>query len=431
MKTKLQVINKGYRETELGELPNDWEVVKLKEVCEKMKAGGTPLRSKKEYYGGNIPFVLIEDMTASDLYLTKTKECITEKGLENSNTWIVPTNSILLSMYATIGATAINKIPVATNQAILAIIPKKGLDSVFAAYNLRYHAERLKSHNIATTQKNVNKGIVENFLIPLPPLPEQQKIAFVLSTVQDAQEKTERVINSLKELKKSMMKHLFTYGAVSFEDVDKVRLKETEIGKVPEGWEVKKLGDIVDTYSGGTPNRGKKSYWENGTIPWAKSGELGDKRIDKVEENITKDGLENSSTKYVGIGDLLVAMYGATAGKVGLARFKFTINQAICGIKPNEKFDSEFYFYYLILIRDKLLSQRFGGAQPNINQQIIKSLKIPIPSIQEQQQIANILFTIDEKIEAEEQRKKALDEMFKSLLKNLMTARLRVNDLVM
>jgi membrane protein implicated in regulation of membrane protease activity len=111
------------------------------------------------------------------------KEKISKEGLENSSAWIIPENSILLSMYATIGSTAINKIPLATNQAILTIVPKGNLDVLYGAYVLRFNAERLKSYNIATTQKNVNKGIVENFKIPLPPLPEQQRIAYVLSTI--------------------------------------------------------------------------------------------------------------------------------------------------------------------------------------------------------------------------------------------------------
>ena len=179
--TNNEILPQGYRMTELGPLPEEWEVVRLGEVAEKMKAGGTPRRSVKEYWGGNIPFVLIEDMTSCNLYLSKTKETITEEGLNSSSAWLVPPNTILLSMYATIGETAINTIPVTTNQAILAIIPKDNFDTVFGAYILKYNDQRLIMQNIQSTQKNVNKGIVDNFKIPLPPLPEQQKIAAVLS----------------------------------------------------------------------------------------------------------------------------------------------------------------------------------------------------------------------------------------------------------
>ncbi|HIH36535.1 MAG TPA: hypothetical protein HA232_01340, partial [Methanocellales archaeon] len=104
----------------LNSPPEEWGVVKVSKVSKKMKAGGTPRRSNKEYWhNGTVPFVLIEDMTSCGLYLDKTKEFVTTKGIENSSAWIVPNNSLLLSMYATIGETAINKIPLATNQAIL------------------------------------------------------------------------------------------------------------------------------------------------------------------------------------------------------------------------------------------------------------------------------------------------------------------------
>jgi len=210
MTTQQTLQTEEYKQTELGELPKDWEVVKVKEVSEKLKAGGTPSRGKKEYWNGDIPFVLIEDMTATRLLITQTKEKITKKGLENSSAWIVPENSILLSMYATIGSTAINKIPLATNQAIIAIIPKNNFDVLYGAYVLRFNAERLKSYNIATTQKNVNKGIIENFEIPFPPLPEQQKIASILSAIDEKIQAEEKKKEALKQLFNSMLKDLMT-----------------------------------------------------------------------------------------------------------------------------------------------------------------------------------------------------------------------------
>ncbi|HPA99906.1 MAG TPA: restriction endonuclease subunit S, partial [Candidatus Marinimicrobia bacterium] len=136
-----------------------------------------------------------------------------------------------------------------------------------------------------------------------------------------------------------------------------------------------------------------------------------------------------SSAKYVENNTLLIAMYGATVGKVGLAKAKFTINQAICAVNLNEKLWPEFYFFYFQMIRNKLLSMRFGGAQPNINQQIIKQISLPLPPLPIQQKIASILSAIDAKIEAEENKKKALEELFKSLLHNLMTGKIRVNNL--
>jgi len=199
------------KETEIGLIPKHWEVVRVGEVVEKMKAGGTPRRSEKRFWGGSIPFIMIEDLTKSNLYIKDAREYITEEGLEKSNAWIVPPNSLLLSMYATIGETAINLIPVATNQAILGIIPKKHrLNVEFGAYLLKFHAKRLLFQNIQTTQKNINKGIVENFLIPLPPLEEQQKIAQILRSIDQRIEKEEKYKNALQNLFKSLLHNLMT-----------------------------------------------------------------------------------------------------------------------------------------------------------------------------------------------------------------------------
>ena len=428
MTTQQTLQTEEYKQTELGELPKSWEVVKVKDVSEKLKAGGTPSRGKKEYWNDDIPFVLIEDMTATRLYLIQTKEKITKKGLENSSAWIVPENSILLSMYATIGSTAINKIKLATNQAILAIIPKNNFDVLYGAYILRFNAERLKSYNIATTQKNVNKGIVENFEIPLPPLPEQQNIAYVLSTVQNAQEKTENFINSLKELKKSTMKHLFTYGAVSFEDIDKVELKETEIGMMPKSWEVVELGTIAEVKSGGTPATSKKQFWENGTIPWVKSGKCQDCYVNSADSFITKEGLDNSSAKILNSNTVLVAMVGATVGKTGLLTFSACTNQNVAGIYPKENQKLNYlYLYYMLQSRYCYFTKTEGFVIANLS--FIKKLPVPYPNFTEQQNIASILSAIDSKIQAEEQKKEALKETFNSLLRDLMTAKIRVNNL--
>ncbi len=209
------------KETEIGMMPKDWEVKKIKEITTKRKSGGTPSKSKKEYWNGKIPFVLIEDMTSCKIYLKKTKKFITKKGLDNSSAWLVPANSLLLSMYATIGATAINKIPVATNQAILAMHLNHEFNLLYGAYLLHYSAERLKMQNVATTQKNVNKGIVENFKVPLPPPPEQQKIASILSAIDSKIEAEEKKKKALEELFNSMLKTLLTA---------KIRVNDLEIG---------------------------------------------------------------------------------------------------------------------------------------------------------------------------------------------------------
>ena len=154
-------------------------------------------------------------------------------------------------------------------------------------------------------------------------------------------------------------------------------------------WPIIKIGDIFDTTSGGTPLRSKDEYYQNGTIPWLRSGEVSQGLITHSELFITQEGLEKSSAKLFPIDTVLVAMYGATAGQVGLLKFPSTTNQAICGILPNPKIIPEFLFYVLNSMTDYMVSLSGGGAQPNISQKVIRNLKVPLPPIEVQRAIVS------------------------------------------
>ena len=173
----------------------------------------------------------------------------------------------------------------------------------------------------------------------------------------------------------------------------------SELYELPNGWEWKKLGDLTKTTSGGTPKRNEKSYW-GGNIGWLKSGELNDGYIKEVEEFITEDGLNKSSAKLFPKGTLLIAMYGATVGKLGILEIDTTTNQAVCGILNDKNtFETFFMFYFLRHIRKKMLIDSFGGAQPNLSQTYIKDLDIPLPPLSEQQRIVSKLDLLFEKID--------------------------------
>ncbi|MFN8672544.1 MAG: restriction endonuclease subunit S [Candidatus Sericytochromatia bacterium] len=182
-----------------------------------------------------------------------------------------------------------------------------------------------------------------------------------------------------------------------------IEISEPEIVeeiKLPDGWEWKKLGEIAKTTSGGTPSRGNRAFWENGNIPWLKSGELTDGFVFKSEEFITEEALKNSSAKLFTKDTLLLALYGATAGKLGILDFDATTNQAICAIKNEYKlFDNFFLFYYLLSKRKQIIKDSFGGAQPNISQDYVKNLLIPLPTLPEQKRIVAKLDILFEKID--------------------------------
>jgi len=175
--------------------------------------------------------------------------------------------------------------------------------------------------------------------------------------------------------------------------------------EIDSEWEKVKLGEVCETSSGGTPLKSKTEFYENGTIPWLRSGEVAQGFVRESELFITEAGLKNSSAKIFPVDTVLVAMYGATAGQVGILKFESATNQAVCGILPNKELVPEFLFQALKDQKEIMVQQAGGGAQPNISQGVVRNLEIPLPSLAIQKKIV-------EKIEAE----RALVESSKKLI---------------
>ena len=195
------------------------------------------------------------------------------------------------------------------------------------------------------------------------------------------------------------------------------------MNKIKKAWEIKNLGDVCKTGAGGTPLKAHKDYYKDGNIPWLLSGEVSQGEIFEAKNFITEKGLRNSSAKLFPPNTVLVAMYGATAGQVGVLRFEASTNQAVCGILPNEKTIPEYLFYCFLSKKDELVSQAVGGAQPNISQIKIKNTKIPLPPLDEQKRIVEILdkaFTaITKAKDNAEQNLINAKELFESYLQNI------------
>jgi len=436
------VLPEGYRMTELGPLPKEWRVVRLREVVEEIQSGdwGNPDREKGSiecYVIRGTDFPLAEQGIFNGVPVRYIKGSSAKKRICREGDLLIelsggsekqPTGRIML---VTERVTRREK-PVVFSNFVKRI--RVNEEMVIPLYfrifwQLRYDQGATRIYEKRTT--GIRNFKLDDFLqkepIPLPPLPEQRAIAHVLRAVQQAKEATEQVIQATRELKKSLMRHLFTYGPVPVDAADRVEIQETAIGPIPTHWRVVRLGDVAKTTSGGTPKRDNPEYY-GGQIPWIKSGELNDGEIYFSTEHITEAGLRNSNARVFPPGTLLMAMYGATAGKVGILQIPAATNQAICAILPKEPkvFFERFLFYALIYLRSMLLAQRYGGAQPNLSQTVIQSFHIPLPPLSEQQEIARILQAVDEKIRAEEARKEALEALFKSLLHNLMTAKIRL-----
>ena len=194
------------------EFSGEWEEKKLGDICKVAKSGGTPTSTKSNYYNGTIPFLSIGDMTEQGKYLTNTTKTITQEGLDNSSSWIVPINTIIYSMYASVGFVSINKIPLATSQAVINLVIKDNINIEYIYYFLVNYKKYIHKLIETGTQGNLNAKSVKSIKVLLPILKEQQKIANTLSSLDSLIEAYQRKVEALKKHKKGLMQQMFVSG---------------------------------------------------------------------------------------------------------------------------------------------------------------------------------------------------------------------------
>jgi len=418
----------NFKTTEIGEVPADWEVVKLGDIFEEVDKNERKVEilPDKEYklvltklYANGIQLKEVKygrDISASHMYLLRAGDFIFSKINVRKGAFDFVSAELD-------GAVVSTEHPI-LNIDLKASDPK--YVKFFLSQPLVWELFRRESKGFSGKER-VKVREFFTVPIPLPPLEEQKAIAYVLSTVQEAREKTEKVTEATKELKKSLMKHLFTYGPVSLEEASRISLKETEIGEIPADWEVVKLGEVaLRMKAGGTPHTAVKEFW-NGDIPFVLIEDMTGQGVflSKTKRMITQEGLRNSSAWLVPANSLLVSMY-ATIGETAINLIPVATNQAIIAIVPRENFDVLYGAYFIKYDSRRLQMQNIQSTQKNVNRAIVENFSIPLPPLSVQKRIAEILQTVDEKIQAEEKKKQALDNLFNSMLHMLMSGKLRV-----
>lgn len=290
-------------------------------------------------------------------------------------------------------------------------------------------------HKNGSTILHLYQNVFERFVFLIPSFQEQQAIANYLDAKTQAIDKKvsllEQKIETYKQLKRTLINQTITKG------LDKnVPLKDSGIswiGQIPQHWEVKRLKDIFNTFSGGTPSTKVKEYW-NGNLPWIPSGKVQNNIIDRkvVEDFISQDALKESSTKMAKSGSLLIALTGATCSNIGLLTFDTTINQSIVALNQKKDIEKKFFFYFLISASLKIRSSMTGGAQAGINQEDVKFLDLLLPPKSEQEEIAKYLdhktATIDAIVSNIGKQIDTLKQLRKTLINDVVTGKIKVCD---
>ena len=255
----------------------------------------------------------------------------------------------------------------------------------------------LMSRTSGANYPAVREDDIRSFQICVPPIAEQEKIVAELDCLSGIIEKKKQQLKELENLAQSIFYEMFGEHA---DGRDK--------------WKIAKLGNVCKTTSGGTPSKGHPEYYEGGDIPWLRSGEVNKMNIHETELFITEEGLNNSSAKWFPKGTVVIAMYGATVGQVGILCNPMTTNQAICGIFPNETFTPIYLYHFLLSKKPEYLEIATGGAQANISQNIVRDTVVSCPPLTLQQDFASKIESIEKQKELIVQSIKETETLFNS-----------------
>ena len=272
---------------------------------------------------------------------------------------------------------------------------------------------------------NLKDGDVEDYLFSFPPLPEQKKIASILTSVDEVIENTQKQIDKLQDLKKATMNELLTKG------IGHTEFKDSELGRIPEGWVLAEFGDYFPKLSSGmTPSRNKPEYF-NGNIPWVTSGELDYNVITSTRETISEQAVKDTNLKIYPPGTIFIAITGleaaGTRGRCAILGVPSTVNQSCMAFPVNPNIDSSFFFQnYLLRGEEYAFKYSQGTKQQSFNAEIVKKLPIRIAPLPEQKKIASILTSMDKNIEEKQRKLSQTQSLKKSLMQDLLTGKVRV-----
>ena len=383
----------AYKDTPIGKIPADWEVKRLKNVG-KVITGSTPSTNNSEYYGDEYLFISPIDL-GEEKYVVNSVKKLSKFGLSVCRK--IPENSILFTCIgSTIGKIGISKFELATNQQINSIVPFENYDFEYLYYQLEFEAIKIKLLAGEQAVPIINKSEFENIILRIAPLPEQKRIAEVLSTWDKAIQLTEQLIRQKEQRKKWLMQKLLT---------GKIRLK----GFSGE-WKEYKLKAICKISKGEQLN--KIQLEKNGIYPSYSGG-------------ITPSGYTDKWNTYE--NTIIISEGGNSCGYVNFVNTKFWCGGHCYALQNlKEAINRDFLYQVLKHQEHKIMKLRVGSGLPNVQKKDLENYLIEIPSIKEQTAIAQVLQGADKEIELLKAKAEKLKEQKKGLMQQLLTGRKRL-----
>ena len=402
--------------------PAGWEIVWLGEVAE-VDTGGTPSRSQPEFWGDPIPWMASGEV--NQRRVSGTAERITKQGLKNSNAKAFPPGTVMLAMNgqgATRGKTCVLDIEATCNQSLAAISsgPRSNNRFLFQVLDSAY--ERLRGLT-GDGRNGLNLGLIRTFRFTLPPLPEQRAISAVLDSIDEAIERTEAVFDATERLRDSLLHELLTRGVPGWHSEWK---EAPGIGTVPACWKVVRLEEVAGV------ERGKFAYrprndpqFYGGAIPFIQTGDVvqANGKINEHSQTLNEQGL--SISRLFPAGTIVITI-AANIGETAITDYAVAFPDSLVGITPTG-IDTSFLEYFLRTQKVRLNQLAPESAQKNINLEDLRPLPTPIPSIKEQVAVAEILNSIQARMEREQGIAEATISSKLAASDALLTGRARVS----
>lgn len=419
----------------IGDIPSHWDIRKTSQLFFGIGSGTTPTSGNPKYYSAEgINWLQTGDLNDGKIIITSKK--ITETAIKDfSSLKIYPKGSIVIAMYgATIGKLGILNIETTTNQACCVLPYSNVINQNYAFYVYLAGKQSLISSAYGGGQPNISQDTIKSFKIPIPPLAEQEAIAAWLDEkcgeIDAAIAKVDREIELIDELKQSEISRVVTHGLNP--DAPLRPSGIDWIGNIPRHWEIRKTSQLFHRIgSGTTPTSGNSRYYSEDGINWLQTGDLNDGLINNTSKKITEVALNDfSSLKIYPKESIVIAMYGATIGKLGQLNIDTTTNQACCVLPYSNEIDNHFAFFAYWAGKKSLINSAYGGGQPNISQETIKSFKIALPPLTEQEAIADYLdkkcAEIDGLKAKLSKKRETLSDLRQSIISEVMTGKRKV-----